>query len=284
MKKLIISLAVTILTVTNANAQVYNPAIVKKVMPRTNSVIAGINSPAVQTIKYSVWKSLINLAMRTASFRFNNYDAAGINRGDGLQFYKENDVRLRIPIMGLDSVMNYKPLRFDPFTVYFKDINTNKVLVDAKTGKISFYVGFESNDIEIATNCVSNIICGGTGNPNFHINNLSFTIEMEPYAENGKIKYRNATGKVTANAGHDGFNFLITPLDPLAAAMNSPLVDEASNKITEMLNDENIKNQISEALYQGIVASRALFKFTTETPYFNSFYIDPSGNLMYSIR
>jgi hypothetical protein len=284
MKKTILLLAATIITFTNANAQTINPAIAKKVIPRTNSVIPGVNSPAVQTIKYSAWKSIIDAGMRTASFHFNNYDAAGVNHGDGFQFYKPNDIRLRIPLMGLDSVMEYKPLRYNPFTVYFKDINTNKVQVDAKAGKISFYVGFESNDIEIATNCVDNIICGGTGNPNFHINNLSFTIEMEPFAENGKIKYRNATGKVTANAGHDGFNFLITPLDPFAAAMNGPLVNEVSNKITEMLNNENTKNQISEKLYQGIVARRALFGFTTETPYFNSFYIDASGNLIYSIR
>ncbi len=268
----------------NANAQILNPAVAKKVIPRTKPVLPGINSPEVKTIRYTVWKSIINAGMRTASFHFNNYDAAGINHGDGFQFYKKDDVRLRIPLMGLDSVMDYKPLRYEPFTVYFKDINTNKVQIDAKAGKISFYVSFESNDIEIATNCVDNFICGGTGNPNFHINNLSFTIEMEPYAENGRIKYRNATGIVTANAGHDGFNFLITPLDPFALAMNGPLVNEASNKITEMLNDEKTKQQISDALYQGIVSRRVLFGFTTTTPYFNSFYIDATGNLIYSIR
>jgi hypothetical protein len=264
-------------------AQKINPSIAKQI-PTTRAVLPGINSPAVQTIKYSVWKTLIDVGMKRATLHFNNFDAAGINRGDGLQFYKPNDIKLRIPFMGIDSTFDYKPLRYNPFTVYFKDINTNKVLVDAKAGKISFYFGFESNDIEIATNCVDNIICGGTGNPNFHINDLSFTIEMEPFAENGKIKYRNATGKVTANAGHDGFNFLITPLDPFAAAMNGPLVNEASNKITELLNDENTKNQISEKLYEGIVAKRALFGFTSETPYFNSFYIDATGNLVYSIR
>lgn len=284
MKKTILLFVTTVLIFTNANAQKINPAIAKKVMPRTNPVLPGINSPSVQTIKYSVWKSLIDAGMRTASFHFNNYDAAGVNHGDGFQFYKPNDIRLRIPLMGLDSVMDYKPLRYEPFTVYFKDINTNKVQVDVKTGKISFYVGFESNDIEIATNCVDNIICGGTGNPNFHINNLSFTIEMEPFAENGKIKYRNATAKVTANAGHDGFNFLITQLEPFALAMNGPLVDLASNKITEMLNDEKTKKQISDKLYEGIVARRVLFGFTTETPYFNSFFVDASGNLIYSIR
>lgn len=35
---------------------------------------------------------------------------------------------------------------------------------------------------------------------------------------------------------------------------------------------------------EGIVSRRALFGFTTTTPYFNSFYIDAAGNLIYSIR
>lgn len=279
-----IVLTVSFFAVLNSTAQIVNPSVAKKIIPKTNPILPGINSPAVKTIRYSLWKTILNASIRTATFHFNNFDPAGVNQGDGLQFYKKDDVRLRIPAMGLDSVFDYKPLRYNPFTVYFKDLNTNKAQVDAKTGKISFYVSFESNDIEIATNCVDNIICGGTGNPNFHINNLSFTIEMEPYAENGKIKYRNATGIVTANAGHDGFNFLITPLDPLAAALNGPLVNEASNKITELLNDEKTKQQISDALYDGIVARRSLFGFTTTTPYFNSFYIDTTGNLIYSIR
>jgi hypothetical protein len=284
MKKTILLLAATLLTFTNANAQKINPAVAKKVITSTRSVLPGINNPAVKTINYSFWKPLINNLIRTASLHFNNYDAAGINHGDGFQYYKPNDIKLRIPSMEIDSTFDYKPLRYNPFTVYFKDINTNKVQVDAKAGKISFFVSFESNDIEIATNCVDNFICGGTGNPNFHINNLSFTIEMEPFAENGKINYRNATAKVTANAGHDGFNFLITQLEPFALAMNGPLVDLASNKITEMLNDEKTKKKISDALYNGFVARRALLGFTTTTPYFNSFYIDASGNLIYSIR
>lgn len=283
MKKSILFLLLLSIITLQLQAQVYNANSSKLVLPKT------INPAIAQQLKtisqpYNRWKPLVDIGLRGAFFRFNNYDAAGINRGDGFQFYKEKDIQLRIPLMDVNKIFEYKPLRYNPFTVYFKDIKTNKILVDAKAGKINFYVSFESNDIEIATNCVDNIICGGTGNPNFQINNLSFTVEMEPFAENGKIRYRNAVGKVVANAGHDGFNFLITPLDPLATALNGPLIDLASTEITNFLNNENTVNDFSQKIYDGIVAKRALLGFTTTTPYFNSFYIDASGNLVYNIQ
>lgn len=283
MKTIIFSIFIMCIFTIQSHSQVYNPGTGTKIIPRN------IDPAIVQQLKtikqpYTKWKPLVDLGLRGAFFRFNNFDAAGLNRGDSFQFYREKDIRLRIPLMGIDSLFDYKPLRYNPFTVYFKDIKTNKIIVDAKNSKLNFYVSFESDDIEIATNCVDNIICGGTGNPNFHINNLSFSVEMEPFAENGKIRYRNAVGKVVANAGHDGFNFLITPLDPLALALNGPLMDLASTEITNFLNNPETINDFSQKIYEGIVAKRALFGFATETPYFTSFFIDTAGNLIYNIR
>lgn len=145
-------------------------------------------------------------------------------------------------------------------------------------------MSFEKEDVEISINCVRNLACGGIGNPQFHVDDLRLNIELEPYAVDGKIKYRNASGKIYANAGHDGINFLLTPLEPLTRALNGPLLELFSGKITEYLNSQETIDKISEQLMTGIIANRTLLGITSENVYFTQFYVDNSGNIMYNFR
>lgn len=113
---------------------------------------------------------------------------------------------------------------------------------------------------------------------------MRLNIELEPYAENGKIRYRNASGKISANAGHDGFNFIFTQLEPFTRAMNGPLFDLFSGKITEYLNSDKTINDLSDQLISGILANRAILGITSENVYFTQFYVDNDGNIMYNVR
>lgn len=239
-----------------------------------------------KSIKYNLWSTFLKATLRNSFLSVNNYDPTGSNPEKNFQYYKKDDVRLRLgrPPMGIDSTFDMKPLRFDPFTVYFKSIKTNKILLDAKNRKLQLNVGFEKDDVEIATNCVDNFFCGGFGNPNFQIDDLSIFIELEPFAKDGKITYKNAVAKISANAGHDGFNFLITPLDPLARAFNGPIFDELSNKVRDYLNSDQVVADISEKLNQGVSNLHLALGIPSATPYFEFFEVDDAGNINYIVR
>lgn len=239
-----------------------------------------------KSIKYNIWSTLLNATLRNSFLSVNNYDPSGSYPDKNLKYFKKNDVRLKLgrAPMGIDSTFNMNPLRFEPFTVYFKSIRTNKILLDAKSRKIQLNVSFEKDDVEIVTNCVDNFICGGTGNPNFQIDDLSIFIELEPFAQNGKISYKNAVAKVSASAGHDGFNFLITPLDPLARMMNGPIFTELSNKVTEYLNKPETILEISDKLSTGVSNLHSILGIASPNPYFEVFSIDEAGNINYIVR
>jgi hypothetical protein len=239
-----------------------------------------------KSIKYSLWSTFLKATLRSSFLSVNNYDPTGSNPDKNFKYYKKDDIHLRLgrPPMGIDSTFDMVPLRFEPFTVYFKSIKTNKILLDAKNRKLQLNVSFEKDDVEIATNCVDNLFCGGFGNPNFQIDDLSIFIDLEPFAKDGKISYKNASAKVSANAGHDGFNFLITPLDPLARAFNGPIFDELSKKVTDYLNSEKVVADISEKLNQGVSNLHVVLGIPSANPYFDFFEVDDSGNINYIVR
>lgn len=260
-----------------------------KLNPATTKVVAGNKiDPKLfpKSIKYNIWSTLLNITLRNSFLSINNYDPTGSFPDKNLKYYKKNDVRLKLgrAPMGIDSTFDMKPLRFEPFTVYFKSIKTNKIMVDAKNKKLQLNVSFEKDDVEIVTNCVDNLICGGTGNPNFQIDDLSIFIELEPFAKDGKISYQNAVAKISASAGHDGFNFLITPLDPLARAMNGPIFNELSNKVTEYLNKPEVIIEISDKLNQGVSNIHGVLGIASATPYFDFFAVDDTGNINYLVH
>lgn len=260
------------------NSAIINP--VKKIDPNIIPVLAR------KSINYNIWSTFLKATLRNSFLSVNNYDPTGSNPEKNFQFYKKDDVRLKLgrAPMGIDTTFDMKPLRFEPFTVYFKSIKTNKILLDAKNRKLQLNVGFEKDDVEIVTNCVDNFFCGGFGNPNFQIDDLSIFIELEPFAKDGKISYRNAVAKVSANAGHDGFNFLITPLDPMVRAFNGPIFDELSNRVTQYLNSEKTVGDISEKLNQGVSNLHGVLGITSATPYFSFFEVDEAGNINYLLR
>ena len=277
MKKIVLLILVLFLGQFSQAQIVLNPNVAKKI----------IDKPKVNYLKKidrGLWVTLLNATLRQSYLKINNFDAAGTDASGNFQFYKPDDVKMRLGRNGVETIFKLEPLRFEPLTVYFKNINTNRALVEAKNGKIQISVGFEKEDVEISVNCVRNIVCGGIGNPQFQVDDLSLNIEIEPYAENGKIKYRNAVGKISANAGHDGFNFIFTQLEPLTRAMNGPLFDLFSGKITEYLNTPETINDISNKLMEGITTNRALLGIPNVEVYFTQFYIDNEGNLMYNVR
>ncbi|MCI3936998.1 hypothetical protein MQX03_07290 [Chryseobacterium aahli] len=276
MKKLLL-LILSLFISQTAYSQVVNPNVAKKITekPKLNFI---------KKIDRRLWVTLINATLRQSYFRINNFDPAGTDASGNFQFYKPEDTKLRLGRTGVETIFKLEPLRYEPLTVYFKNINSNKAEVNTKDGKIQFLVSFEKEDVEISVNCVRNLACGGLGNPQFHVDDLRLNIELEPYAENGKIRYRNANCKISANAGHDGFNFIFTQLEPFTRAMNGPLFDLFSGKITEYLNSPETINDISDQLMSGILANRALLGITGETVYFTQFYVDNDGNIMYNVR
>lgn len=259
--------------------QITNPNVLKKVgeLPKINYL---------KKINKAVWIGLLNNTLRNSYLKINNYDPAGTDAGGNFQYYKKDDVKLRLgrPPLGVEQVFTLEPLRYEPLTVYFKNINSNRTNIDAKNKKIQFFVSFEKEDVEITVDCVRNLVCGGLGKPQFQVDDLSFNIEIEPYAENGKIRYRNAKARVSANAGHDGFNFIFSQLEPFTRAMNGPLFDLFSNEITNYLNQDSTIDLISEKLMAGFVTNGSFLGVNSGNVFFTQFYVDEDGNLMYNIK
>lgn len=242
------------------------------------------NTPRYTNLPYNTWKNLMNtLISRTSYFKINNYTPTDFqyDRRNAYRYYKPNDVKYRIGGAGsTEQTMDLFPQRVDPFTVYFKNMNGRIQEIAAENGKLKIVLVFESDDVEAPCNCVENIVCGGTGNPNFHINNLKCVVWAEPYAEGGQLKVRNIDLKLAGNLDHEGFNFTVAHLQPFIYAFNGPIFDFASNEFKKVLNrPENLA-----AFNQNINAGLAGTGFFGTAPHLYRFKIESNGNLNYVYR
>jgi len=235
-------------------------------------------------IPHNIWKALLNATLSTSIVHINNYTPQKnqFRSQEDSQYYKPNDLIMRIGRMGEIESFTFPVLRANPYSVYFQDINANRYEVDANNRKITLRVLFESNGTEMFANCIKNIIC--TGDPSFHIDNLVFFLELEPYAHNGRIRYRNAKAKLSANFNQVGFNAIYGPLAAFVNELRGPLMELFSKEISNYFNNEANMINITDRLYQGIVQQGASFGITNANPYFNAFYLDANNNLKFSLR
>lgn len=242
----------------------------------------GVGVPG--TLAVGVWTGLMrSLIVRNSFFNINNYTP------QAFQFDRDNTFKYRHPdnvvykIGGENApeqTYDLRPFRADPFTIYVKNLNGRIASIGAEGGRLKIVLTFESDDIELALNCISNGICTGTGDPNFHVNNLRCEAWAEPYAEGGQVKIRNIRTRVTGTIDHAGFNFTAAALQPLLTLFNGPLFELLSSGFSDELNKQETLNAFNTSLNQGLATS-GLFGIT---PYIYSFNMDNSGNLTYNYR
>lgn len=235
-------------------------------------------------INYNLWKTVLNASVSGSYIHINNYTPQKnqYRSQEDSQYYKPNDIKMRIGRMGNLDSFTLSVLRLNPYSIYFQDINANRYNIDAANRKVLIKVNFESNGTEIFANCIKNIIC--TGDPSFHVDNLEFNLEIEPFAIDGRIRYRNAKATLSANFSHEGFNAIYGVLAPLANELRGPIFDKFSQEVTKYFNDSKVMTDITDRIYQGIVDQAASFGIHNTNPYFTAFYIDADKNLKFGIR
>lgn len=264
-------------------AQIKNPNILLEV---PKNIQVNPNVFAQKKISKAVWTTLLNTTLKNSFLNINNYDASGKDASGNFQFYKIDDMKLRLgrSPFGIENTYTIEPIWLEPLTVYFKNINSNSAMVDSKNKKIQFVVHFENDDAEIIVDCVRNLSCSSLGKPQLQVNGLVINIEIEPYAENGKVKYKNLFATISAKSGRDGFNFILPQLEPLSRAMNGELFALLSFKMISYLNQEPVIDEISEKIMAGISRNKSLLGISKDSVYFNEFFVDAEGNIIYSLR
>lgn len=266
-----------------SSAQI-NPNILIKVPEKIH---VDPNAFTQRKITKAVWTTLLNNTLKNSFLKVNNYDASGKGGIGNFQFFKKDDMKLRLgrPSVGFENTSTLDPIRLEPLTVYFKNINSKSATVDSKSRKITFVVSFENDDAELIVDCVGNLSCGNNfGRKELQVNGLNINIEIELYAENGKVKYKNLFALISSKVGNGGFDFILPQLEPVTIAMNGPLFALLSYQIISYLNQDPVVDEISEKLMAGILLNKGLLGITKDNVYFNEFFVDEEGNINYSLR
>ncbi len=231
-----------------------------------------------------LWLSVFSLYIGrdNSYFKLNNFTEKTTS-DNTFKYYKPNDTQVKFGSgrNQFSKQFDIQPLRFEPLTVYVKNIEGAVDRLEVEGNRLKVIVNFESDDIEIATNCIDNLGCGALGNPNFHLDNMSLILFVEPYAENGQIKLRNFESRLTGNLSPDGVNFIVDHIRPFLEFGNSTIFNLFSNGINRFLNDPNNISQWNNAINTAVGSGVLL---GVSNPYFTSIRIDEYGNLVYSLR
>lgn len=158
-----------------------------------------VNKPC-RTIPPDGWLSQLTALLSTASLRLNNFTPNRNefdSRGERA-FFKPNDSFFRIAMNGSQFRL---PINIDVAEagpenrckVYINDWNTRSVNLRPNRGALLLTLDFESEGIEIVTDCYNNFCCSnsfcpGDGCPDFDLNG-SVDVSLRLRISNGRLTY-----------------------------------------------------------------------------------------------
>ena len=242
---------------------VSNPSKPTTTIATDHSVIfrpANPNPNQLTTIKYGLWNTVFDLALKNVRIKINNYtpDDFKHTRDNTFRWVKPNDSSFELidDKSPYRKVFNIKPFRKDPMTIYIHDLRLSRARTSHERGKVKISLFFEEDGIEIRTNCVDNFGCAGIGNPNFHFKNARIDVLFKPIVVNGKITYKEADVRLSGHLNHVGVNLGVAVIQGIADMLNfdvdSYISKEGEKKLKKYLNDPAVISAITTRMNRGI--------------------------------
>jgi hypothetical protein len=167
------------------------------------------------------------------------------------KFYQPNGSFIRHS--GTTLSFSITPSRSNPMTVYIDDMSSTDLEIRAEGSSLMLGINFENSGTEIRMDCIRDIRCPAAGARTIDFAAPRAELRFQLAPQNGRIGYSHVTTTFTSG----------TPGDD---------ADQASAAIAEaftqkLLGDTNIRNAVSNALYELVVFAANLSPFTVENAF-----------------
>jgi len=248
------------------------------------------------TVPGATWFNPLRTGLSTAAVRVNNYTPTihQFNPTGERAFLRPNDCFFSVNMGGtpfrlpfnLDMVAGGPDNRCK---AYINDWNSNRVAVSTSNGKVLVRIDFESNGIELITNCYNNgccednPFCPGAGCPDYELNHAWIEMRLQPILSGGRLIY---TSEVLFNVdvrelGNDPCtnNFWAFLCDWGII----PRVGDRQNRIRQAI-ESNLKAQLDNALLRVAIEgtlNNAISSGGVDISRCSSVAMDASGNLVF---
>lgn len=215
-----------------------------------------------RTLTKEEWIGSLGGTFGDLTLRLNNYtpNFGEFREEAELAFFKPNDSFLAIGSLGISFPFDIQVQRSDPYSLYVNDINSTRVVPDARGGKAVITIEFEDNDTEVVGNCVDNFFCF-CGDPAVNLDDLKIDILLTLGAAGGRVVIRDVDARMRSTFEESGpcvDNACAFACDLLAPDRESTARSSIEGRVVEFFN-------MNRGLVEGLLNNHLRSLGVTET-------------------